>query len=781
MNKEIKTTEIKNIAFLGNYLPRKCGIATFTTDICEAVASVGKDEYNCFAVAMNDVPEGYAYPDVVNFEIRQNVLRDYALAADFLNINNANVLCVQHEYGIFGGESGSYLLTLLRNLKEPVVTTLHTVLKEPTTEQKRVMAELAQISDRLIVMSEQAMHILKQVYDIHEDKVRLIHHGIPDVPFVDPNFYKDYFGVEGRPVILTFGLLSPNKGIEYAIDAMGKVIETHPEAVYIVLGATHPHVKKTFGEAYRNSLIRQVEELGLTDNIIFQNRFVSLQDLCEFLGAADLYVTPYLNPAQIVSGTLAYALGAGKAVVSTPYWYAEEMMAEGRGRLVPFKDSDAIAEQICHLLENEVERHSMRKKAYNKGRSMIWKEVAGQYMSVFDEVQRERNVQPRPMVTLSRAERMFDELPEIDLRHLKTLTDDTGMFQHSVYCSPNRHHGYTTDDNARALVASVLYWDLTRDESILPYINNYLSFLHYAFDSETKRFRNFMAYDRRWLEDIGSEESHARAMWGLAEVVSLGPTDQFKSLAAALFHEASPSVESFTAPRAWASSLVAIHSYLRQFGGDSCARRLREDLANRLMESFQEYTKPDWVWCEDILTYCNARVPQALLLSGQWMQRGDIVDTGLQSLEWLLSVQKEPNGNFSFIGNHGWFRRDEEKARFDQQPIEAVTTIDACIEAFNCTGDEKWLSEARRAFQWFLGRNDLRLPLYDFRTGGCKDGLQGDRINQNQGAESLLAWLISLLRMYKIKGQRSFEKKAPTKPDAVARETSKEDKVGIKT
>jgi len=741
------------IAFFSDYIPRQCGIATFTSDLCEAVAAQAGSKMDVFTVAMNDVPEGYPYAPRVRFEVRQNVLADYRLAAEFLNINQVAAVCVQHEYGIYGGPCGSHLLAGLKRLRRPLVTTLHTVLSQPSLEQRKVLREVARLSDRLVVMSQKARAMLKDVYDVDPEKVAYIPHGIPDVPFVDPNFYKDQFGVEGKKVMLTFGLLSPGKGIEYAIDAMPEIIKKHPEVVYIVLGATHPHVKRESGEEYRNGLVRRAEELGVAGNIMFVNRFVELRELCEFLGAADIYVTPYLNEEQITSGTLAYALGTGKATISTPYWYAQEMLAEGRGRLVPFHNSKLIAEHVIDLLDNETSRHAMRKTAYNYCRKMIWKQVAQDYLDLFQAARKDwRERLPKIMAAIQEEKDTGkeDELPEVDLRHMRIMTDDTGMLQHCFYATPNRDHGYCTDDNARALIASAMYWDQTHDKAILSLMQTYLAFLAYAMDDKTGRFRNFMQYDRSWAEVLGSEDSHARALWGLGAGVALCPYESMIALATRLFLRGLPVTESFSSPRAWAFTIVGIHEYLRRFGGDSDVRRYRVLLTDKLVEHFRQNMKDDWPWCEDVVTYANAKLPHALLMSGKWLQRGDIIDIGKKALGWLVDVQTNQSGYLSIIGTEGWFPRGGQKARYDQQPIEAHAIIDACIEAYHVTREGRWLDQAQKAFKWFLGDNDLRIPLYDFTTGGCRDGLHQDRVNDNQGAESTLAWLMSVLAMHEL-------------------------------
>jgi len=763
-----------SIAFLSDYVPRKCGIATFTSDLCEAVALQGGEKYDVFAVAMNDMPEGYPYPDRVRFEVRQSVQADYRLAAEFLNIHQVSAVCLQHEYGIFGGTCGSHLLAILRRLRRPLVTTLHTVLKQPSDQQLLVLKEIARYSDRMVVMSDTAKGMLHDIYEVPREKVVKIPHGIPDIPFVDPHFYKDQFGVEGRRVILTFGLLSPGKGIEYAIEAMAAIAKKYPDVMYIVLGATHPHVKRETGEEYRNSLTRRVGELNLTDNVMFVNRFVSLNELCEYLGAADLYITPYLNEEQITSGTLAYALGTGKATVSTPYWYAKEMLAEDRGRLVPFRDAGAIAKEVIDLFDNELELNTMRKRAYNYCRQMVWKQVAQDYLDLFATardawVEKRQHLAVTQPAAKDKEQAKQDELPEVDLRHLRTLTDDTGMLQHCMYSVPDRRHGYCTDDNARALIATTMHWGQTHDESVLPLIQTYLSFLSHAFEEKTGRFRNFMNYDRSWSEVIGSEDSHARALWGLGLSAVLCPHELQIALATRLFRLGLPVADSFASPRAWAFTIVGIQGYLRRFGGDSEVRRYRQILTERLAKHFTDHTSGDWPWCEDVVTYANAKLPHALLMSGKWMQRGDIIDVGKSSLQWLLDVQTNEDGMLSIIGTDGWYVRGGEKAQFDQQPVEAHALVDACIEAYHVTREKHWIGQARKVFNWFLGDNDLRTPLYDFTTGGCRDGLHPDRINENQGAESTLAFLMSLLLMHDLQmeltlGELPADKKMEQRP-----------------
>jgi len=747
VSQSLKNAAIKRIAFIGNYLPRQCGIATFTTDLCEAIAAEHSDT-TCIAVPVNDIEEGYAYPARVRFELTEKDLESYRRAADFLNINSVDLICLQFEYGIFGGRAGSHILALLRDLRVPIVTTLHTILREPDAHQRRVLSEVAGLSDRLVVMSKRGAEFLQEIYHISPEKIDLIPHGIPDLPFVDPSFHKDLFGVEGKIVLLSFGLLSANKGIENVISALPAILAKHSNVVYFIVGATHPHVLRHDGEAYRFSLQWLAQEKGVEGQVIFYNRFVSLEELVEFIGAADIYITPYLNPAQIVSGTLAYTVGAGKAVISTPYWHAEEMLAEERGALVPFRDPAALAEQVIDLLDNEAKRHGMRKRAYLYGRDMIWPQVARRYMKSFQRARAERRHFSAPGFVVKALDKRPVELPALKLDHLRRMTDDTGMFQHAIFTVPNYREGYTIDDNARALTVSALLEELGSEETA-ELTSRYFAFVCYAFNIENGRFRNFMNYQRKWEEESGSDDSHGRALWALGTVLGRSNTPALQSLAGWVFEKALPAILDTTSPRAWSFALIGIHEYLRRFAGDRRVSQVREQLAGRLQQLYQSNRADDWRWYEDSLTYCNAALAHALLMCGQAIPNNDMTEAGLESLSWLADVQRaeEAGGHFVPIGSNGFYHRGGARARFDQQPVEIQAMVSACLEAHRITGDKNWYKEARRAFDWFLGRNDLDLPIYDPTTGGCRDGLHPDRANENQGAESSLAFLQAVLEL----------------------------------
>lgn len=746
------------IAFLGDYLPRKCGIATFTSDIYSTISSQYPNS-DCFVVSVNDVKEGYDYPKEVRFEIEEQKLNSYQMAADFLNFNNTEVVSLQHEFGIYGGQSGSHILALLRDLHLPIVTTLHTILEKPSSDQFRVMKEIIKLSARLITMTEKGKTFLTEVYKTPLEKIDVIPHGIPDMPFVDPNYYKDQFGVEGKQVLLTFGLLSPQKGIENVLQALPDVLKEFPNLVYIVLGATHPNLIKNQGETYRMSLERMANQLGIKKNVIFYNRFVDIKELEAFIGMSDIYITTYINKTQITSGTLAYSFGCGKAVISTPYWHAEELLADGRGVLVPFGDSNAIVKELVSLLKDDNRRHAMRKKAYLLGREMVWSEIAHRYVESFQKARLPKIEKYPRIFAVKTLEEKRADFPEINLDHLIRMTDSTGLYHHAIGSIPNYNEGYCTDDNARALLLTVLLEEANEDTAkIYELSGRYSAFVNYAFNKETKHFRNFMSYDRRWIEDVGSDDCQGRSIWALGTCAGRSKASNFHMWGAQLFNQVIPLAEEFTSPRAWAFSLLGINEYFKRMSGDSIANQIRETLTNRLTNLFDSVADEEWFWLEEILSYDNAVIPRALIVSGKWTGNEKAFDIGIKSLRWLLKTQTSESGYFRPIGSNGFYLKSGNRAKFDQQPIEAYSMLSACLEASRATDDSSWQESARMIFEWFLGINDLGIPLYNTQTGGCHDALHVDRINQNQGGESTLAFLLSLVEMQIMENSlRSFE------------------------
>jgi glycosyltransferase involved in cell wall biosynthesis len=747
---------LKRVAFIGNHLPRQCGIATFTTDLSDAFTAQFPDVQS-MVLAMNDTLEGYSYCDKVRYEIRESNLFDYERAANFLNQHAVDAISLQHEFGIFGGQWGKYILTLLRNVNAPVVTTFHTVLEKPTPEQYETLREVARLSNRVVVMSEHSRRDLHHIYGVPEHKIDFIPHGIHDVPFVDPGFHKDKFGAEGRFVLMTFGLLSRNKGIEYVIEALPEVVKQYPDLTYLVLGATHPHVVATEGESYRESLKARARELGVEENILFYDQFVDLHDLKEFIGAGDIYITPYLDPEQVVSGTLAYTVGAGKAVIATPYRYAKEVLADGRGILVPFQDSKTIADSILYLLDNEAERNAMRKKAYMYGRNMIWPAVAQQYRESFDRARQQHFAEHYLMTVKNVTEEQTEEVPVLNLDHIERMTDETGMYQHAIFSVPNYNEGYTTDDNARALIVSIQLEEATglaktevEQQSVARVMelgHRYLAFLWHAFNPEVKRFRNFMDYNRNWLEDVGSEDSHGRSLWALGTVIARSKREGLQGTAVRLFEAALPTVMEFISPRAWAFSLLGIQHYLRRYPGDRAVLTVQNTLVQRLSQMYKENRTEDWPWFEDIVTYCNPAIPQVLLRYGQANRDEEAISIGLESLTWLVKIQQSDKGWIMPIGNQGFYPKEGQISYFDQQPVEVYSLVSACLDAYRITKDIGWYDYAAQAYEWFFGRNALGVSMYDKATGGCHDGLHIDRLNENQGAESTLSIIQSMLEM----------------------------------
>ncbi|MDI6766074.1 MAG: glycosyltransferase family 4 protein [Bacteroidota bacterium] len=742
---------IKKVAFIGNYLPRQCGIATFTTDLCESFALINPS-VQCFAIPITDIEEGYQYPQRVRFEIKEQDIDTYKAAADFLNLNDVDIVCLQHEYGIFGGKAGGYILSLLRNQKMPLITTLHTILKNPNVHQRHVMDELLAISDYVVVMSQKGAEILRSIYKTPQDKVRLIPHGIPDVPFIDPSFYKDQYGVEGKTVLLTFGLLAPNKGIEVVLRSLPDVIKNHPNVVYLVAGVTHPNLLRHEGEKYRLSLQRLADELGVKGHVIFHNKFVSIEELEELIALADIYITPYLEETQITSGTLAYSFGAGNAVISTPFWHAQELLADGMGILVPFRDSDSIAQAITRLIRNEVERHAMRKNAYLLGREMTWNKVAQQYGNLFEEARQKRPSVMQKKISMRPLNEQPLILPDIKLDHFLRMTDSIGIFHHAQHNVPNFAEGYCTDDNSRALILTVLLENLGTINSLR--LNNlasrFLGFVRYAWDAKAARFRNFLTFQRKWVEGDFSEDSHGRAVWALGTCMGRSKNEGFSQMAAEIFEQALTPVSSFSSPRAWAFALIGAYEYQQRFPGDRFARNSLEVLATKLMKLYDENSSAEWKWFEPVLSYCNAKIPRALIVSGRCLVNEKMLRSGIDSLNWLTAVQTSSRGHFQPVGSDKIFERGCSKPVFDQQPIEAYSTISACLEAYLTTKDKHWYNEAEKAFHWFLGANDLGIPLYEPANGGCYDGLHVDRVNRNQGAESTIAFLLSLYQMTNI-------------------------------
>jgi glycosyltransferase involved in cell wall biosynthesis len=739
----------RDLVIIGNSLPRLCGIATFTNHL-EAAIAAARPALGTSIVAMSDPGQVYAYPSPVRLTLREERIEDYRRAAAALNAGGCDAVCLQHEFGIFGGEAGADVLALLTPLTMPIVTTLHTVLASPTTAQHDVMRRIIELSSSVVVMAAKGRDLLQSVYRAPAGKIELIAHGIPDFPFVEPDAAKARHGLTGKTVILTFGLLSPSKGVDVMIEAMPEVLAQCPEALYLVLGATHPSLVRQRGEAYRQSLEARVAALGLGGHVIFLDRFVDQATLLDYLSLCDVYVTPYRNEAQLTSGTLAYSFGLGKAIVSTPYWHARELLADGLGVLVPFDDAGAFGREVAALLTDEPRRQAMRLRAYENSRGMIWAHTAERYLAVIDEAVRVGRTWPRtPSVAAQPPSPPAADapLPEVVIGHLLAMCDDTGIFQHAIHSVPDRRHGYCVDDNARALLLASRANQPGERRLPEALTGRFASFVQHAYNPDTKRFRNFMSFDRRWLEDQGSEDSHGRALWSLGACAAADASAPRRRWAAGLFRDALPVVESFGSPRAFAFTLLGLNAYLGAAPGDWRADRLRAVLADRLLAGLAAHEGPEWIWFEATLAYDNARLPEALIRTGSALGAPAYLRAGLRSLSWLAGVQTGPAGLFRPVGTEGFQEIDRAPRAFDQQPVEAAASISAFLAAAEAERRGAWPALADAAFAWFLGANDLAAVMVDPDTGGCRDGLHPDRPNENQGAESVLSYLLGLVDM----------------------------------
>ena len=737
---------LRRLALIGNHLPRHCGIATFTHDLHCAIKA-REPGLETAVVAMTDAGRTYDYPAAVRFDVRADRVGDYLAAADFLNNLGFDAVSLQHEFGIFGGDAGGHIIHLLSRLKMPVVTNLHTILREPTPAQRDVMHRVIDRSTRLVVMSEKGREFLRSIYNVADSKIDVIAHGIPDVAFDGTEGAKGKFGFNSKTVILTFGLLSPSKGVEVMLDAMPAIIDACSNALYVVLGATHPNLVRDCGEAYRQSLVAQVASLGVGEHVLFVDRFVDQRMLLDYIAACDVYVTPYLNEAQMTSGTLAYSFGSGKAVVSTPYWHASELLSDGNGILVPFGDAKAMSKEVADLLTDPDRRQTLCTRAYAASRSMIWAQASEHYLDSFgraSEAPRPGAIAARPAITVRSAAPMATA---IGLGHFLSMCDSTGMLQHAVFSVADRSHGYCIDDNARALLLSNTLSRAGECEIPAALTASFAAFVQNAWNGDLGRFRNFMSYDRRWLEVMGSEDSHGRALWALGMCSRDDRDPSRRRWAAALFELALPKIETFSSPRAWAFCLLGLDAYCTNPTADQRAGLIRYRLVERLAYILSTNATDDWQWFENVLAYDNARLSQALIQTGLRTLTPNHVEAGLRSLRWLMARQLAPSGCFRPIGTANFGLANVSREVFDQQPVEAAATISACLVAAQADGSPEWREGALRAFGWFFGENDLQTSMIDPLSGSCADGLHPDRRNENNGAESTLSYLLGLAEL----------------------------------
>lgn len=736
------------IVYIGTYPPRQCGIGVFTNNLYRSMVShpalggpgglLKGEELEGFVVAMNDHGLSYAYPDEVKLTIGQEQQRDYLEAVKFINLSGADVCIMEHEFGIFGGQNGIYILPLLHRLEIPLIVTLHTVLKNTSYNEKQVMKQICAMAQKVVVMSRKAMEFLTTIYDVPPEKIVFIEHGVPDIQF-DQEQSKKEFKLENKKLLLTFGILSRNKGIETVIRALPKVIEKHPEVVYMVLGKTHPSVIRHSGEEYRNYLHLLVKNLNLKGHVIFLNEFIPQKELFKYLSASDIYITPYLNEAQITSGTLSYAVGVGSAVISTPYWHASELLAEGRGRFFNFNDSEELSGILLELLENPGALKTLRKKAKEYGKTITWPKSGEKYVHLVRQVLAEK-----PEVKAA-SPASIDPLllPPFSLDHIKCLTDDTGIIQHAKFGIPNLKEGYCLDDNARALLMVLMTYQQTKDKDALTLAPIYLSYIHYM-QNKDGTFRNFLSFNRNFLDEVGSEDSFGRTIWALGYLLCNAPNDAYYQTGKLVFFDAAPNFEKLRSIRSIANTILGISYYLKSNpSDDSMTERLR-NLTGKLISHYEQNQTERWKWFEPLLAYDNGILPLAMLHAAEILNDDTTTRIAMESMEFLTGVTLH-DGYLSIVGNESWYKKEGERSMYAQQPVDALAMILMFHQAFHLTKNRDYLSKLFSSFMWFLGENDLRMSLFDFETNGCCDGFESYGVNRNQGAESSLAYLISYL------------------------------------
>lgn len=691
-----------------------------------------------FVVAIDDHGQEYDYPREVKMSIRQEEQADYLEAVNFINLSGADICVLEHEFGIFGGQNGIYILPLLYRLKIPLIVTLHTVLKNPSYNERAVLGEICKIAHSIVVMSQTAVNMLTTEYTVPLDKIAMIPHGVPDMQF-DQQLAKKEFRLQSKKILLTFGFIGRNKGIEVVLKALPAVVRKHPEVVYIVLGKTHPNVIRHSGEEYRIFLLGLVKKLGLEKHVIFLNEFIDQSELFKYLSASDIYITPYTNEAQITSGTLSYAIGAGSAVVSTPYWHAAELLADHRGRLFDFNDSEALGDIFLDLLDHPQVMHDLRKNAHAYGREIVWPKIGQTYLQLAGKIVREY-----PEVLVDK-ETILDPLmlPPFLLDHVQRMTDDTGIIQHAKYGIPNLKEGYCLDDNARALLMVLMAYKRNKHPLALKLSPTYLSYINYMQNPDGT-FRNFLSFNRNFLDEVGSEDSFGRTIWSLGYLLGNAPNDAYYQTGREIFFDAAANFVKLKSIRSIANTLVGVCYYLKSNPSDEGMIDIARQLAGRLMKDYELNRSEGWHWFESLLAYDNAFLPLALLHAAEFLNDEKVNDIAMESMAFLSDITLS-NGYLSIVGNETWFKKDEENSQFAQQPLDALAMVLMFHQAFRLTKDKAFVTKLYTCFMWFLGENDLRISLYDFQTKGCCDGLERYGVNRNQGAESTLAYLVSYL------------------------------------
>lgn len=755
------------LAYIGTYPPRECGIGTFTHNLTKSMLGIdkqGAQNNEIVVVAMNDSGQKYTYPSEVKLQIQQEQQSDYLEAANFINLSGSDICILEHEFGIYGGQSGIYILPLLHRLNIPCIVTLHTILEAPSYNEKAILKEICKMVDKVVVMSNKAILFLTTIYDIAIEKVVLIEHGVPDIHF-DKNESKKEFKLTKNKVILTFGFIGRNKGIETVIKALPEIIKNHPDTLYIILGKTHPNVLRHAGEEYRTYLQLLIKNLNLQSHVRMLNEFIDESELFKYLSACDIYITPYLNEAQITSGTLSYAMGAGCVVVSTPYWHAAELLTEDRGRLFDFGDTVGLASILNQLFDHPETLREIQTNAIEYGKNFTWPKIGKKYLQLCN------SLLSYPKEQVDKKETVIDLLllPAFSLSHIKRLTDDTGIIQHAKFGIPNLKEGYCLDDNARALLMVLMTYKQKKDELALEFMPIYLSYIHYM-QNKDGTFRNFLSFNRNFLDKVGSEDSFGRTIWALGYLIGNAPNDAYYQTGKLVFFEALPNFDKLKSIRSIANTIIGICYYLKTNSSDEPMMGVLKNLTNKLIEQYNIHNSENWKWFESLLAYDNGILPLALLHSAQVIPDPDVIKVAMTTMEFLEEHTLK-DGILSVIGNDKWYIKDGERSFFAQQPIDAMAMVLMFHQAFLLTDKKDYLNKLFDSFMWFLGENDLRMSLYDFETTGCCDGFENYGVNRNQGAESSLAYLISHLTVlqayeefYQADAAKTWEKETSLQP-----------------
>ncbi len=738
------------IAYISTYPPRECGIATFNQNLMRAISANFPERRSLaqggFVVAINDSEniQEYEYPEEVKYVVRQNHQKDYIRAANYINTSNVDVCIMEHEFGIYGGESGIYILPLLNRLEKPLISILHTILKEPSYVQRIIIREIAEQSSKIIVMSQRAVQFLTEIYEIPAEKIQIIEHGVPDVDPVEDNPVKNLPTFKNHRVLLTFGLISRNKGLETVVKALPRIVAKHPDVIYVVLGNTHPGVIKNSGEEYRDHLKTLAAQLNVSKHLCFINKFVSEEELVDYLSAAEVYVTPYLNEAQITSGTLSYAVGAGAAVVSTPYWHATELLADNRGRLFDFRNAEALADTVIELLDEDSLLDELKENAYAYGLHLRWPVIGAEFIKVAQESVATHDFSDK---ILKNSIVDPEIMPKFNLTHVLRLTDDTGIVQHAKYGIPNLKEGYCLDDNARALIMALMAYQRSKSREAFELLPIYLSYIHYM-QTEDGNFRNFLSFSRQYLDEVGSEDSFGRTIWSLGYLIGCGASNSYKEFALEIFQRSFPHFKALKHLRGMANTIIGISLYLKAVPGDEGMVNELGRLTQPLLDAYDNQQSEDWQWFEEKMTYDNAILPLALLHSCEITGNERAKQVALKTMAFLDKLTLS-NGYLSPVGNDGWYYRGGTFPTFDQQAIETMAMVLMHFQAYQISRKPQYIEKMFLSYKWFLGENTLRAPLYDHETKGCCDGLLPTGINRNQGAESTLAYLISHLTVLK--------------------------------